>query len=100
MVRDAPVGARAGTGFGHRAGRESARCTPGAAASPRQWPSQVVQPSRTPPPCTARGTSRAFDLLDRSAGGLVVDHHGGVHTSPGFTRFTGGLAPATRLAAA
>lgn len=47
-----------------------------------------------------RGTARAFDLLDRTAGGLVVDHHGGVHTSPGFTRFTGGLAPATRLAAA
>jgi len=47
-----------------------------------------------------RGTSRAFDLLDPTAAGLVVDHDGGVQTSPGFTRFTGGLVPATRLAAA
>lgn len=46
-----------------------------------------------------RGVDRAFDLLDQTQAGLVVDHDGVVHVSPTFTSFSGGVLPTSPVPA-
>lgn len=46
-----------------------------------------------------RGGSHPFDLVDAGTEALVVDRHGAIDTSPGFTRFTGGTTPPVHLPA-